>query len=45
MAPIIKLLHQQQDRVRSVICVTGQHREMLTRCLRCLASGLTSISR
>ena len=29
MAPIIKELQKQQHRVRSVVCFTGQHREML----------------
>jgi UDP-N-acetylglucosamine 2-epimerase len=29
MAPVIKQLRNQQHRVRSVVCFTGQHREML----------------
>jgi UDP-N-acetylglucosamine 2-epimerase len=29
MAPVIKELQKKQDRVRSIVCFTGQHREML----------------
>ncbi|MEJ5376951.1 MAG: UDP-N-acetylglucosamine 2-epimerase (non-hydrolyzing) [bacterium] len=33
MAPVIRELAGHQDRVRSVVCVTGQHREMLDQVL------------
>jgi len=33
MAPVIKRLGQQPDRVRSLVCSTGQHREMLDQAL------------
>jgi UDP-N-acetylglucosamine 2-epimerase (non-hydrolysing) len=34
MAPVIKALEQHTDRIRSVVCATGQHREMLDQALR-----------
>jgi UDP-N-acetylglucosamine 2-epimerase (non-hydrolysing) len=34
MAPIIQELERHPDRVRSVVCSTGQHREMLDQALR-----------
>lgn len=33
MAPVIRALEARADRVRSVVCVTGQHREMLDQVL------------
>lgn len=33
MAPVIRELAKYQDRVRSLVCVTGQHREMLDQVL------------
>jgi UDP-N-acetylglucosamine 2-epimerase len=33
MAPVIRQLQRRQDRVRSVVCSTGQHREMLQQAL------------
>ena len=33
MAPVIKALLRERDRVRSLVCVTGQHREMLDQVL------------
>ena len=29
MAPVVKELARHPDRIRSVVCVTGQHRQML----------------
>src|SRR5438309_1248930 len=29
MAPVVKALQQHPDKIRSVVCVTGQHRQML----------------
>jgi UDP-N-acetylglucosamine 2-epimerase len=37
MAPVIKALEQHTDRVRPVVCVTGQHREMLAHVLSLFA--------
>lgn len=37
MAPVVKALEQQASRVRSVVCVTGQHREMLDQVLELFA--------
>lgn len=34
MAPIVKALEQQPDKIKSVVCVTGQHREMLDQVLQ-----------
>lgn len=34
MAPVVKALEAQPDRFQSVVCVTGQHREMLDQVLR-----------
>jgi UDP-N-acetylglucosamine 2-epimerase (non-hydrolysing) len=33
MAPVIRELEKRADRVRSILCVTGQHREMLDQVL------------
>jgi UDP-N-acetylglucosamine 2-epimerase (non-hydrolysing) len=33
MAPIVKELEKHKDRIESVVCVTGQHREMLDQVL------------
>jgi UDP-N-acetylglucosamine 2-epimerase (non-hydrolysing) len=33
MAPVLKQLMQRSDEVRSIVCVTGQHREMLNQVL------------
>jgi UDP-N-acetylglucosamine 2-epimerase (non-hydrolysing) len=33
MAPVIKELNKHSDRVRSVVCSVGQHREMLDQVL------------
>lgn len=33
MAPVIKELARHKDRVRSVVCITGQHRQMLDQVL------------
>jgi UDP-N-acetylglucosamine 2-epimerase len=37
MAPVVKALEQQASCVRSVVCVTGQHREMLDQVLKLFA--------
>jgi len=37
MAPVIKVLEAQNDRFRSVVCVSGQHREMLDQVLNLFA--------
>lgn len=37
MAPVVKALEAQPDWFRSVVCVTGQHREMLDQVLRLFA--------
>lgn len=34
MAPVIRALKQRREHVRSLVCVTGQHRQMLTPALR-----------
>lgn len=34
MAPLVKLFQQQNDRFETLVCVTGQHREMLDQVLR-----------
>lgn len=34
MAPVIKELRRHRDRIETVVCVTGQHREMLDQVLR-----------
>jgi len=34
MAPLVKMLQQQPEEFETVICVTGQHREMLDQVLR-----------
>lgn len=34
MAPLVKELAKHTDRFRSVVCVTGQHRQMLDQVLR-----------
>ncbi len=34
MAPIVKALEQSPDKIKSVVCVTGQHREMLDQVLQ-----------
>jgi UDP-N-acetylglucosamine 2-epimerase (non-hydrolysing) len=33
MAPVIRALERHPDRIRSVVCVTGQHRQMLDQAL------------
>lgn len=33
MAPLVKAFQQMPDRVRTIVCVTGQHREMLDQVL------------
>ena len=33
MAPLVKELQKQKDRIETVVCVTGQHREMLDQVL------------
>ncbi len=37
MAPVIRALEARSDRVRSVVCITGQHREMLDQVLSAFA--------
>ena len=37
MAPVVKELQRQSDHVRSLVCVTGQHREMLDQVLKIFA--------
>jgi len=37
MAPVVKALEQKSRRIRSVVCVTGQHREMLDQVLELFA--------
>lgn len=34
MAPLIKAFQQQPDKFQTIVCVTGQHREMLDQVLR-----------
>ena len=34
MAPLVKAFQQQSDKFKTVVCVTGQHREMLDQVLR-----------
>ncbi|MGD9930770.1 MAG: non-hydrolyzing UDP-N-acetylglucosamine 2-epimerase [Mangrovibacterium sp.] len=34
MAPLVKALQKQPDRFQSIVCVTGQHREMLDQVLQ-----------
>lgn len=34
MAPLVKELHQQPEAFQTIVCVTGQHREMLDQVLR-----------
>lgn len=36
MAPVVKELKRHADRITSLVCVTGQHRQMLDRLCRCL---------
>ena len=38
MAPVIQALRVQPDRIRSVVCSVGRHRQMLDRVLACFAS-------
>ena len=33
MAPLVKELQKQKERIETVVCVTGQHREMLDQVL------------
>ena len=33
MAPVIKELEKHQDKIRSLVCVTAQHRQMLDQVL------------
>lgn len=37
MAPVVKELQRRSDTVRSLVCVTGQHREMLDQVLKLFA--------
>ena len=34
MAPLVKALQEEKDDFETVVCVTGQHREMLDQVLR-----------
>lgn len=36
MAPLVKELQKYEDTFQTIVCVTGQHRQMLTRCFSCL---------
>lgn len=39
MAPLVKALQQAAPAIQTVVCVTAQHREMLTRCCDCSRSS------
>ena len=43
VAPLVKAFQKQTDRFETVVCVTGQHREMLDQVLHLLILSLIMI--